>query len=172
MIRLLLIVASLVLVAGGYAVRILDHALSAPPAAKAAAVQLDEPRAPVHSGRTLTLTTGRDGHYEAEARISGRSIDFIVDTGASLVILRASDAASIGIRPMRSDYTATVSTANGKINAARATLDRVELGGITVRDVPALVLPDEALWRNLLGMSFLSKLKRYEVANGRLVLEQ
>jgi aspartyl protease family protein len=172
MIRLLLIVAALILVGGGYAVSILDRKLGAPPAAKAAAVRLDEPRAAVHSGRTLTLQTGRDGHYEAEARISGRSIEFIVDTGASLVILRASDAASIGIRPMRSEYTATVSTANGKINAARATLDRVELGGITVRDVPALVLPDEALWRNLLGMSFLSKLKRYEVANGRLVLEQ
>lgn len=172
MIRLLLIVACVILVAGGYAVRFIDHALNAPPTPKAAVAQLDEPRAPVHSGRSLTLTTGRDGHYEAEARISGRSLDFIVDTGASLVILRASDAARIGIRPMRNEYTATVSTANGKIKAARATLDRVELGGITVFDVPALVLPDEALWRNLLGMSFLSKLKRYEVANGRLVLEQ
>jgi len=171
MIRLFLIVASVVLIAGGYAVRYLEHVLDASKPT-AAAVQIDEPRAPVHSGRTLTLTTGRDGHYEAEARILGRPIDFIVDTGASLVILRASDAARIGIRPMRNEYTATVSTANGKINAARATLDRVELGGITVRDVPALVLPDEALWRNLLGMSFLSKLRRYEVANGRLVLEQ
>ena len=73
---------------------------------------------------------------------------------------------------MRSDYTATVSTANGKIKAARAKLDRIEVGGITVYDVPALVLPDEALWKNLLGMAFLSRLKRYEYANGRMVLEQ
>jgi aspartyl protease family protein len=65
-----------------------------------------------------------------------------------------------------------VSTANGKINAAPATLDRVEAGGITIYDVPALVLPDEVLSTSLLGMSFLSRLKRYEVANERLVLEQ
>jgi aspartyl protease family protein len=172
MIRLLLIGACIVLVAGGYTVRFIDRALNAPPVPKAAVAQVDEPRAPVHSGRTLTLNSGRNGHFEAEARISGRPLDFIVDTGASLVILRASDAARINIRPMRSEYTAIVSTANGKINAARATLDRVEVGGITVFDVSALVLPDEALSRNLLGMSFLSKLRRYEVANGRLVLEQ
>jgi aspartyl protease family protein len=171
MIRLLLILASLILVAGGYAVRFIEHAIDAPKP-KAAAVQVDGPRAPVHSGRSLTLNSGRDGHFEVEGRIAASRIDFIVDTGATLVILRESDAARAGIRPMRSDYTATVSTANGKAKAAPATLDRIEVGGITVYDVRALVLPDEALWRNLLGMSFLSQLKRYEVANGRMVLEQ
>ncbi len=172
MIRLLLIVASLILVGGGYAVRFIDQAIHAPPAPKAAAVQLDEPRAPVHSGRSITLSSGRNGHFTAEARIAGRNLAFLVDTGASMVALRESDAARIGIRPMRSEYTATVSTANGKIKGAPAMLDRVELGGVTVYDVAALVLPDEALSENLLGMAFLSKLKRYEVANGRLVLEQ
>jgi aspartyl protease family protein len=171
MIRLLLILAFAIMVGGGYAARIVDRALNAPKP-MAAMAQVDGPREPVHSGRSLALDSGRDGHFEAEARIEGRTIDFIVDTGATLVILRASDAARIGIRPMRSEYSATVSTANGQIKAARAQLDRVELGGITVYDVPALVLPDEALSRNLLGMSFLSKLKRYEVADGRLVLEQ
>jgi aspartyl protease family protein len=73
---------------------------------------------------------------------------------------------------MRADYTATVSTANGQVKAARATIERFELGGITVYDVPALVLPDEALNVNLLGVSFLSRLKRYEYAGGRMVLEQ
>ncbi len=86
--------------------------------------------------------------------------------------MRESDAARIGIHPARSDYTATVSTANGKVNAAPARLERIDVGGITVYDVPALVLPDELLWKNLLGMSFLSRLKRYEVANGRMVLEK
>ena len=93
----------------------------------------------------MTLEAGRGGHFEVEARIAGRTLNFLVDTGASLVILRESDAARIGIRPMRSDYTATVSTANGKTKAAPAKLDRVELGGITVYDVRALVMPDEAL---------------------------
>lgn len=173
MIRLFLIVACAVLVLGGYVVRYLDHALSGQALAPAAAaVQADEPRAPVHSGRTLTLERGRDGHYAVDARIAGRDIGFMVDTGASLVILRQSDAARVGIRPMRSDFTAAVSTANGRIMAAPAQLDRIELDGITVYDVKVLVLPDEALWRNLLGMSFLSKLKRFEVADGRLVMEQ
>ncbi len=70
------------------------------------------------------------------------------------------------------NYTATVSTANGKLKAAPAKLARIEIGDITVFDVPALVLPDEALAQNLLGVSFLSRLKRYEYANGRMVLEQ
>lgn len=171
MVRLLLILACVVLIVGGYVVRYIDKAINGPDPV-AAAVQIDAPRAPVHSGRTVTLQSGRGGHFEADARINGRTIGFLVDTGASRVVLRETDAARIGIRPMRSDYTATVSTANGKINAAPATIERVELGGITVHDVAALVMPDEALGRNLLGMSFLAKLKRYEVANGRLVMEQ
>jgi len=171
MIRFLMVLAVILLVGGGTLTRFLDSALTAMPT-KAATVVSETRREPVSSGRTLTLDSGRDAHFEATARIDGRPIDFIVDTGATLVILRESDAARAGIRPSRADYTATVSTANGKIKAAPATLDRVEVGGIIVYDVRALVLPDEALWRNLLGMSFLSRLKRYEVANGRMVLEQ
>ncbi len=96
----------------------------------------------------------------------------MVDTGASLVTLRETDAANIGIRPGPRDYTATVLTANGKIKAAPTTLDRIEVGGITVFDVPALILPDDVLSQNLLGVSFLARLRRYEYAGGRLVLEQ
>ena len=73
---------------------------------------------------------------------------------------------------MPNQYTAVVSTANGTIKAARARLDRVEVGGLVVRDVDAMVLPDEALSENLLGLSFLSKLRRFEYANGTMVLEQ
>jgi len=87
-------------------------------------------------------------------------------------VLRESSAALAGIRPQPRDYTATAVTANGKIKAAPTKIERVEVGGITVYDVSAIVLPDEALTKNLLGVSFLSRLKRYEYANGRLVLEQ
>lgn len=166
--RQFLILAIAFLVIAGFAARYLDRAV-APPPARAAAVQAEQP-AP--SGRSLSLVSGRDGHFEAEARIEGQRLAFIVDTGATMVIIRESDAARIGVRPARGDYTATVSTANGKIKAAPARLDRVEVGGISVDNVAALVLPDEALWKNLLGMSFLSRLKRYEAANGRIVLEQ
>ena len=172
--RQILVLAAELLVFGGYAARYADHAVSTntPTQAEAATQPVDEPRLPVHSGRSLTLDADRQGHFRTEARIDGRPIDFMIDTGASLVALRASDAARVGIWPRPVDYTATVSTANGKIKAAPAKLDRVELGGITVYDVPALVLPDEALDVNLLGVAVLSRLKRYEVANGKMVLEQ
>ena len=92
--------------------------------------------------------------------------------GASVVALNESTAARFGLRPMPADYKAAVSTANGTIKAAPARLAMVDLGGIIVRDVDAMVLPDEALSENLLGLSFLSKLKRFEYANGKMVLEQ
>ncbi len=170
--RQILFFAAAVLLAGGYFARYADQAVVHPSAQTAAVAPTYQPRQPVTSGRSLILDSDRQGHFKTEARIDGRYIDFLVDTGASTVVLRESDAARAGIRPRPSDYTAIVSTANGKIKAAPAKLDRIELGGITVYDVPALVLPDEVLGQNLLGTSFLSRLKRYEYANGRLVLEQ
>jgi aspartyl protease family protein len=170
--RQILVLAAVVLVGGSYAARFADHSL-VHPVPQAAAVQPAPQAQPDESyGRTLTLAADRQGHFKVEARIDGRHLDFMVDTGASLVVLRESDAAEVGIRPVPSDYTAIVATANGKIKAARASLDRIEIGDITVYDVPALVLPDTALGQNLLGVSFLSRLKRYEYADGRLVLEQ
>ncbi len=168
----MLILAAVVALGGGYAARYADHAVASRPPTVAAAVQHSaEPRQPA-SSRSLTVDSDRLGHFRVDARIDGQSIDFLVDTGASVIALREIDAARARIFPNASDYNVGISTANGKIKAARATLNRVELGGITVYDVPAVVLPDEALAQSLLGMSFLSKLRRYEVANGRLVLEQ
>jgi aspartyl protease family protein len=171
--RHVLILAAGVLILGAYAARFADRAMTPPPPPRAAAVQpVARAPEPTGYGRSMTLDSDRQGHFKVEARIDGRRLDFIVDTGASLVILRESAAAEIGIHPMPVNYTATVSTANGKIKAAPAKLDRIELGDITVFDVRALILPDEALSQNLLGVSFLSKLRRYEYANGRMVLEQ
>ena len=122
--------------------------------------------------RTLSIPRDGRGHFATEGRIDGQRIAFMVDTGASVVALNESAAARFGLRPSRSDYRATVSTANGTVKAAPARLARVEIGGLVVRDVDAMVLPDEALSENLLGLSFLSKLKRFEYANGKMVLEQ
>ena len=166
--RQVLILAAVAVAGGVYAARFADHSLTQP-TPHAVVV---EPAQPVSYGRTLTIEADRAGHFQVEARVEGRRIDFMVDTGASLVVLRETDAATVGIRPSPSDYTTVVTTANGKIKAAPAKLGRVEVGGITVYDVQALVLPDEVLGRNLLGVSFLSRLKRYEYADGRLVLEQ
>jgi aspartyl protease family protein len=124
------------------------------------------------SGRSLDISPDARGHFQADGRIEGQRVNFVIDTGASLVALNEKSAARFGLRPSRGDYNAMVTTANGTIKGARTRLAMIELGGIVVRDVEALVLPDEALSENLLGLSFLSKLKRYEYARGRLVLEQ
>lgn len=171
--RQLLFFAAVLLVVGVFAARYADRAVETNAASQASVVQpAYESREPTSSGRSLMLESDRQGHFQVEARVEGRFVDFVVDTGASLVVLRESSAALAGIHPQPRDYTATAVTANGKIKAARATIDRIEIGGIAVYDVPAMVLPDEALAKNLLGVSFLSRLKRYEYANGRLLLEQ
>jgi aspartyl protease family protein len=122
--------------------------------------------------RSLAIPRDGRGHFLTEGRIEGQRIGFMVDTGASLVALNESSAARFGLRPSRGDYNATVTTANGTIKAARARLAMVDVGGLIVRDVDAMVLPDEALSENLLGLSFLSKLRRFEYANGQMMLEQ
>jgi aspartyl protease family protein len=124
------------------------------------------------SSRSLSIPRDARGHFETEGRIDGQRIGFMVDTGASVIALNETSAARFGLRPSRGDYNATVTTANGTVKAARTRLAMVELGDLVVRDVDAMVLPDEALSENLLGLSFLSKLKRFEYANGQMVLEQ
>src|SRR6202790_1673913 len=122
--------------------------------------------------RRLSIARDSRGHFLTEGRIDGQRIGFMVDTGASVIALNETSAARFGLRPPRGDYNATVTTANGTIKAARTRLAMVDIGGLVVRDVDAMVLPDEALSENLLGLSFLSKLKRFEYANGKMVLEQ
>jgi aspartyl protease family protein len=171
--RNILIISAAVMIAAGLVARNADQILALHPSSQVVAVQPVDELQQVSAGQhKMSLSSGRDGHFRVDARVDGSQLGFLVDTGASLVILRESDAAQIGIRPLPADYTATVSTANGQIKAARAKLSRIEIGDITVYDVPALVLPDEALWQNLLGVAFLSKLRRYEFADGRLLLEQ
>ena len=169
--RQILIFAAVVLFAGAYAARYADKAVVERPRA-AAAQPAEQQRQSSGGQHTMIIDGDQAGHFQVDARVGGRSIDFMVDSGASLVILRESSAAQVQIFPKPADYTARVSTANGTIKAAPTTLDRIEIGNITVFDVPALVLPDEALGQNLLGVSFLSRLRRYEYANGRMVLEQ
>ena len=122
--------------------------------------------------RTVEVRGDNRGQYQVEGSVDGRRMDFIVDTGATVVALRERDAARLGIHPSAREYTASVSTANGVIRAAPVRLSSLEVRGIRVHDVKAMVLPDQALSENLLGMSFLGRVRRFEIANGRLVLEQ
>lgn len=164
-----------VLIGLGTAMAQLADKMTATPAitrAEAAPTRLASLSAPQAGIRSLTIPRDNRGHFQTEARIDGQRIGFMVDTGASVIALNEKSAARFGLRPSRAEYNATVTTANGTLRAARAKLPMVQVGDITVRDVDAMVLPDEALSENLLGLSFLSKLKRFEYSNGQMVLEQ
>jgi aspartyl protease family protein len=124
------------------------------------------------NSRSVVVPRDGRGHFEVDARVNGRRIGFMVDTGASVIALTARDAARLGIHPAQNAFVAEVKTANGTVRGAPTRLDVVEVGNLELRDVAALVLPDQALSDNLLGLSFLSRLRRFEYSDGRLVLEQ
>ena len=170
--RNLMILAAVLVGLGTYMAQMADKISPAPASASPSPKKADTETVAQASGRSLNIPPDARGHFQTDGRIEGQRISFMIDTGASLVALNEKSAARFGLRPSRSDYNAIVSTANGTIKAARTRLAMIDLGGLVVRDVDALVLPDEALSENLLGLSFLSKLKRFEFANGRLVLEQ
>ena len=127
--------------------------------------------APAQS-RTVVIPPSRGGHFRVTGLIDGRRIDFMVDTGASVIALKSEDAAMLGIRPTGADYAAMVKTANGVIRVAPVELDTVEIEDLEVHNVSAVVLPAGVAAENLLGLSFLSRLRRFEYADGKLVLEQ
>ncbi|TAK48623.1 MAG: TIGR02281 family clan AA aspartic protease [Xanthobacteraceae bacterium] len=169
--RAVVIVAAVLVGSGLVMARMADRAAATKPRAVAALAATPAP-APVSAGRSVTIARDGRGHFQVEGRVDGRSLGFMVDTGASVIALTESDAERLGVRPSRGDFIAPVSTANGTVKAARARLSSVDVGGLVVRDVEALVLPDNVLSENLLGLSYLARLKRFEYANGRLVLEQ
>jgi len=170
--RNLMILAAVLAGLGTYMAQMADKMSVAPASASASPTKVSEQTVARASGRSVDIPRDARGHFLTDGRIDGQRVNFMIDTGASMVALNEKSAARFGLRPSRSDYNATVTTANGTIKAARTRLAMIELGGLVVRDVEAVVLPDEALSENLLGLSFLSKLTRFEYANGRLLLEQ
>ncbi len=172
--RSIIVLAIVALAGAGLAPRYLDRMArnaAAPPPAPA--VQTVAAR-PAYSGGPRTVVVERDmrGHFAVEGAVDGRRIAFMVDTGASVIALTKRDAGRLGYHPATRDYTLKMRTANGIAQAAPVKLDMVEIGGVMVRNVDAIVMPEEALSENLLGLSFLSRLRRFEYREGRLVLEE
>jgi aspartyl protease family protein len=122
-------------------------------------------------GREVRLPAGANHQYFVTAAVNQRPASFLVDTGASYVALRDSDARAANIYVSWSDYTQAVRTANGETKAALVEIDVIEIDGIRIENVKAFILPDDQLGMNLLGMSFLSKLDSVEQRNGELVLK-
>lgn len=120
---------------------------------------------------TVTLRTRQNGHYYAEVQVNGTPIRFLVDTGASTVLLTAADARRAGINPNTLKYTHRAETANGVISLAPIVLQRVSIGPIEVENVHGAVTQADA-GISLLGMTFLGRLSGYEVRDGALTLKQ
>lgn len=105
---------------------------------------------------SVTLTANAQGHFLAQGQINGLAVDFVVDTGATLVSLSAADARRLGL-----DYLggtpASIRTANGTARAWRIRLDAVRVGEITINGVDAVVMDNQDM-PPLLGMSFLNRM--------------
>ena len=111
-----------------------------------------------------------DGHFAVRGAINGQPMTLLVDTGASTVVLKPADAARAGIDTRSLGYTAAVQTANGTTYAAPVRLRSITIGPIELRDVEALVAKPGSLNENLLGMSFLRRLRSYEFSKDFLTL--
>lgn len=127
---------------------------------------------PDNIGSVVEIEAADNGHFNAEVEINGRPIEVMIDTGATIVALSYEDAERAGLLLNDSDFTSAVSTANGVARVAPVTLDRVSIGDITVRDVPAAVTERGRMRTSLLGMSFLRKLSRFDMRSGRLVMQE
>lgn len=121
-------------------------------------------------GDEIRITASPDRQYYVDADVNRNASRFLVDTGASYVALRDSDARAAGIYTSWTDYNYPVHTANGETKAAFVTIDEIEIGNLRVEGVKAFILPDEQLNINLLGMSFLSRLESVEARKGELRL--
>jgi aspartyl protease family protein len=111
------------------------------------------------------------GHFEADGIVNGAGVSFLVDTGASSVVLTMGAARAAGIQPDGLSFTYPVSTANGMGFAAKVTLDEVRIGEIGRSNVSAMVAEEGKLDQSLLGMSFLSTLSAYAVQQDQMILQ-
>ena len=118
----------------------------------------------------VTLVRDPSGHFEADTLVNGSPVRFVVDTGASTIVLSTRDAARAGFDPAELRFDVPTRTANGIGRAARVRLDEVRIGALVRRDIPALVSSPRTLSISLLGQNFLESLHSYEKRGDRLTL--
>ncbi|WP_127089393.1 TIGR02281 family clan AA aspartic protease [Aquabacter cavernae] len=120
--------------------------------------------------RTVEITRSGSGSFAVNALVNGAPITFMLDTGASVVVLTQDDARAAGIAPDGLRYDVPVDTANGRTRAASVTLRTVAVGSISETNVRALVSAPGALRTSLLGMTFLSRLAGFQIDGDKLIL--
>ena len=111
-----------------------------------------------------------DGHFYVTAMVDGVRVRFMVDTGASRVVISPKDAKRLGIESEGLSFNSQVSTANGSVWSANIKLDTILVEGYALHDIPASVSRDD-LDVSLMGMSYLGKLIGYKVDQGGLTLQ-
>lgn len=121
-------------------------------------------------GHSVEIARGNTGDFQIGTQVNGARIPMVLDTGASSVVLTNEAARAAGLPIEMIKYTVTVETANGRTQAAPVTLDRLAVGNVVERSVPALIAQPGQLRRSLLGMSFLNRLQSWEVRGDRLVM--
>ena len=117
----------------------------------------------------IIVPRSADGHYYLTAQINGADVRFVLDTGATDMVLTQSDARRAGLDPDQLTYLGRANTANGEVRTAFVRLDAVQLGDVTDRDVAAVVNGGQ-MEDSLLGMGYLQRWGRLEIANGELIL--
>lgn len=128
------------------------------------------PGRPAARGRTVEITRGRGGEFQVRTEINGARVNTVLDTGASAVVLTQEAARAAGLPLEVLNYSVLVDTANGRTRAAPVTLDRLAVGTIVERAVPALIAQPGQLRVSLLGMSFLNRLESWEVRGEKVIL--
>jgi aspartyl protease family protein len=118
------------------------------------------------SSRTLVYQADRRGHFILTAAVNGAPIRLVVDTGASLVALTLEDAAAAGIGRNELVFKQITHTANGPVRFAPVMLHEIRVERLAIDNVSAAVI--EHLGQSLLGMSFLMRLKGFEMREGTL----
>ena len=113
-----------------------------------------------------------DGHFRAIAQVNGADVGLMIDTGASLVLLRHDDAIRMGIKVNELNYSTPLTTASGKSFVAPMVIETLTIGDLTVHEIKAAVAQDGALHSSLLGMSFLEKLSETVIQKGRMILRK
>ena len=122
------------------------------------------------SARTVEIVRGRGGDFQVAAQVNGTRVAMALDTGASTVVLTQDAAKAAGLPLELLTYNVQIDTANGRTRAASITLDRIAVGEIVERSVPALVAQPGQLRVSLLGMTFLNRLQSWEVRGDKLVM--
>ena len=127
------------------------------------------PQAPVISGGEVRILRGDDGHFTVRAHVNGKTVPFMIDTGATTSALSLASANAAGVAVSDSGFSVAVDTANGTALMRRARIGELEIGSIKRQDFPVLV-SDAIGDTNLLGMNFLSSLTSWRVEGKDLVL--